>query len=197
MSEQPQRTSLPSPAFVALAGWIIPGSGYLLLRDYARGITVGITIVLLFFLGLIIGGIRCLEVPGFDAHGHKMFSYYTRGQVGDQPVLNLHVVPEVMPSGPGVIDAGWILTKRPIDELRNKPWNIPQILIGPLDLICDYWSTQVARPIDKSNLSLGYVAVRSHSRVNELGVLYTAVAGLLNLLAIIDSSHRAVRLEAV
>jgi hypothetical protein len=27
--------------------------------------------------------------------------------------------------------------------------------------------------------------------VNELGVLYTAIAGLLNLLAIIDSAHRA------
>ena len=31
----------------------------------------------------------------------------------------------------------------------------------------------------------------SHARVNEIGVLYTAVAGMLNLLAIIDASHRA------
>ena len=33
--------------------------------------------------------------------------------------------------------------------------------------------------------------VVSHGRVNEIGVLYTAVAGMLNLLAIIDASHRA------
>ena len=30
-----------------------------------------------------------------------------------------------------------------------------------------------------------------HARVNEIAVLYTAVAGMLNLLAIIDAAHRA------
>ena len=33
-------------------------------------------------------------------------------------------------------------------------------------------------------------------RVNEIGVLYTAVAGMLNLLAVIDASHRAAQAEA-
>jgi hypothetical protein len=32
--------------------------------------------------------------------------------------------------------------------------------------------------------------VRSHSRTNELGTLYTAVAGMLNLLVIIDAAGR-------
>ncbi len=36
----------------------------------------------------------------------------------------------------------------------------------------------------------------SHSRVNEIAVLYTAVAGMLNLLAMIDASHRANHSEA-
>ena len=36
----------------------------------------------------------------------------------------------------------------------------------------------------------------SHSRVNEIGVLYTAVAGMLNLLAIIDAASRAEQLRA-
>ena len=33
----------------------------------------------------------------------------------------------------------------------------------------------------------------SHARVNEIAVLYTAVAGMLNLLVIIDSAARASR----
>jgi hypothetical protein len=32
---------------------------------------------------------------------------------------------------------------------------------------------------------------KSHARLAEIGTLYTAVAGMLNLLAIIDSSYRA------
>jgi hypothetical protein len=36
----------------------------------------------------------------------------------------------------------------------------------------------------------------SHSRINEIGVLYTAVAGMLNLLAIIDAASRAERLRS-
>jgi len=35
------------------------------------------------------------------------------------------------------------------------------------------------------------VAQLSHARVYEIGVLYTAVAGMLNLMAIIDSAYRA------
>ena len=37
------------------------------------------------------------------------------------------------------------------------------------------------------------VGAKSHARVNEIGVLYTAVAGMLNLLAMIDAAHRAAR----
>jgi len=31
----------------------------------------------------------------------------------------------------------------------------------------------------------------SHARVSDIGILYTAVAGMLNLMAIIDASYRA------
>jgi hypothetical protein len=43
------------------------------------------------------------------------------------------------------------------------------------------------------NEKAGYVL--SHARVNEIGTLYTAVAGMLNLLAIIDSAYRSARQE--
>ncbi|HET6252330.1 MAG TPA: DUF6677 family protein [Tepidisphaeraceae bacterium] len=197
MADQPHSDSTASPALVALAAWVLPGAGYLLLKDYARGMTVGITIILLFFFGLLIGGIRCLEVPGYDPHGHKLFSWYVNGTLNGNSVPIAHTSTEPPSSTDGARQFGWTFYEHPVEELRSKPWNIPQFLFGPMDLLCDWWAVQVARPIDPEHPSKGYVAVRSHSRVNELGILYTAVAGLLNLLAIIDSSHRAIRTEAV
>jgi hypothetical protein len=80
------------------------------------------------------------------------------------------------------------MTRHPLDEIRNKPWSIPQIMMGPIDLLCDMWSLQASQRAGETSHAIG---TRSHSRTNEIGVLYTAVAGLLNLLAIIDSAYRA------
>jgi hypothetical protein len=192
MSEEPNRSSTISPALVALAGWIIPGSGYLLLHQWARGLTIGITILALFFFGLLIGGVRCLDVPGYDAHGKKEFIWLEVSS--DRTVARQGTsVPEPEDRERFTVeDVKWALTARPIDEIRAKPWSIAQIMFGPLDLLCDWWSIKVS-PTDVA--SAASAGVRSHSRVNELGVLYTAVAGMLNLLAMIDSSHRAARSE--
>jgi hypothetical protein len=156
-----KHASLSLPFLVALVAWVFPGAGYLLIKQRARGITIGITILVLFFSGLLIGGVRCLEVPGYDAHG-------------------------VQVSGPS----------HPVDEVRAKPWTIAQIMMGPLDILCDWWSVSLAQPVDPNNPNSERIGSRSPSRVNELGILYTAVAGMLNLLAIIDSSHRASIAEA-
>ena len=189
MSDQSSRSSKPSAALVALAAWIIPGSGYLLLKEKARGLTIGITILVLFFLGLLVGGIRCLDVPGFNVHGQKTYFYLIRvtTQNGDTKLdaRSGDAVPR------DAVDQGWTLVRTPVDELRSKPWSIPQIMMGPIDVLCDWWAIAVSPPADISGVSPDTFAARSHSRVNELGVLFTAVAGMLNLMAIIDSSHRA------
>ena len=127
-------SSVPPP-IVALATWIVPGSGYWLIGQRGRALTVGITIVILFILGLLIGGMRVVDMP-----------------------------------------AGLFST--PVNAVSQKPWFVGQILAGPITLI--------ASSIGHDE---GYFA--SHSRVNEIGTLYTAVAGMLNLLAIIDAAYRA------
>jgi hypothetical protein len=57
--------------------------------------------------------------------------------------------------------------------IRAKPWYIGQVLVGPVAVVCG----RVAR--DPAYLT-------SHARVNEIGLLYTAVAGMLNLFAMLD-----------
>ena len=127
-------SSIPPPV-VALATWIVPGSGYWLIGQRGRALTVGITIIILFVLGMLIGGVRVVDVPN------------------------------------GVLSS-------PVNAVSQKPWFVGQILAGPITLIA-------------SSIGHDDAYFASHSRVNEIGTLYTAVAGMLNLLAIIDASYRA------
>src|ERR1043165_8715642 len=55
-------SSVPPP-IVALSTWIVPGSGYWLIGQPSRALTGGITILVLFILGLVIGGVGVVDVP--------------------------------------------------------------------------------------------------------------------------------------
>ena len=157
------------PAIVAVAGWLLPGSGYVLLGQRTRGLTVGITIISLFLFGLLIAGVRVIEVPGYDAQGQ-------------------HVLINVR-HGLGPVYREWIMTAEPTSELRDKPWSLPQVLNGPIAIVAGIISVHEATP-DPADPSQSRAPL-SHVRVNEIGQLYISVAGLLNLLAIIDASNRA------
>ena len=142
------------PFLVALAGWLLPGAGYWLIGHRARGVTVGVTVVLLFAFGLLVGGVRVLEVPFYDRNGKE--------------------------------------TNRDLlDEVRAKPWSIAQVMSGSAAIAGGAASVWASTP-DAEGVTRGE---ESHARVNEIAVLYTAVAGMLNLLAVIDSAHRAGRMR--
>ncbi|MFI5380074.1 MAG: DUF6677 family protein [Tepidisphaerales bacterium] len=127
----PQAFRVPSP-IAALAAWLVPGLGYVLMGERSRGITVGVTIILLFWLGLFISGMKIVDP----------FTSYT------------------------------------IQGILQKPAYMGQILTGPMAIIC-------------ARVAADPSFATSHSRANEIGTLYTAVAGMLNLLVIIDVSFRA------
>ena len=153
-----------SPPLVALAAWLLPGAGYLLLGQRTRGLVVGISILLLFVVGLLIAGVRVLDVPGYDATG--------------QPIeINTATGPE------------WVMKAQPLSEIRDKPWSVPQVLTGPVSLLAGAASVWAARP--SASHPDEPRGAESHVRINEIGSLYCSVAGLLNLLAIIDSASRS------
>jgi hypothetical protein len=170
----------PHPLLVGLAAWALPGLGYWLIGHRSRGITVGVTVVLLFVAGLFIGGVRSLEVPMVDRE--------------EVQVARLEVER----------DAARGITSRPPpdltlgDEIRAKPWSIAQFFNGPVGFVGAFFSaraSKVSMVVENGVTTLlPAPGVGSHARVNEIAVLYTAVAGMLNLLAIIDSAHRAGRM---
>jgi len=133
---------LPPPPLVAIAGWILPGSGYWLIGQRSRAAVVGITIILLFALGILISGIRVVEAPNMSAQGSI------------------------------------------VSRILQRPWFLGQVLTGPIGIASAYASDQAAK-------NPQYMNIQSKSRIAEIGTLYTAVAGMLNLLAIIDAAHRA------
>jgi hypothetical protein len=179
MADPARRNS--SPPLVALAGWLVPGGGYLLVGERARGLTIGITVVVLFFLGLLIGGVRALEVPGWDEQGRQI-RLNERGY-------------KVHPDDASYDRADWVLRRSVLSEVRAKPWSIAQVLTGPVAVVGAWWSISAASDPDGDGERTA-AGVLSHGRMNEIGVLYTAVAGMLNLLAMIDASHRATQAQA-
>ena len=64
MKTQSQKNPIPFLILVALAGWIIPGGGYLLLKEIARGLIIFVSITLLFCLGIYIGSIGIVDSVG-------------------------------------------------------------------------------------------------------------------------------------
>ena len=119
---------------VAIATWLVPGSGYLLLGQLARGLTIGLTVIILFVMGILIGGIHVVDPPIFVKGGN------------------------------------------PVAAVLQKPAYIGQFLTGVIGVYAG---------------RVGPTQPSSHARVSDIGTLYTAVAGMLNLMAIMDSSYRA------
>jgi hypothetical protein len=159
-------TSVPA-ALVVLAGWLIPGGGYLVLGQTARGLTICVTVLALFIGGLAIGGIRVIDVPGFKQ------GYPTRVDSRGRPLT---------PQDPQYNQGTWTLADGQLfSEVLAKIWYVPQLLNGPVAL----WASHAALDAARRGVAT------THARIMEIGTLYTAVAGVLNLLAIMDAASRS------
>jgi len=187
-----------SPATTALCAWIIPGAGYWVLGQKARGLTVGISVLALLIMGILIGGIRVMDPPGWGDYGYKV--QIVQRRVGRDQIEYKRVDPisAAQAADPRADDRdqvdGSALSQQPLAELSDRPWFVGQILCGPAALLASAVSVHAARPtaaaVAASDNPVQAVAI-SHARSWEIGTLYTAVAGMLNLLAIIDAAFRS------
>ncbi|MGD0767610.1 MAG: DUF6677 family protein [Tepidisphaeraceae bacterium] len=190
------RSLIRSIPMVCLFAWLMPGGGYLLIGQRARGATVAVTIIALFLAGILVGGIRIMDPPGWGQFGYmsQLVEKYDRRRQQLEGEYS-RVEPssseeEANPGSDGDKPAGPALLTEPLGELGDKPWYVGQILCGPMTLAASAVSVHVAHPPAGSQTAVEGVP-QSHSRSWEIGTLYTAVAGMLNLLVIIDSAHRA------
>jgi hypothetical protein len=183
-----------SPTLVTICAWLIPGMGYFLIGQRARAITAGAAIIVLFMSGILVGGIRIMDPPGWGQYGYM--SQMVQHSHGRQRMDNFYTRIEPLsadeardPGTDGDHIAGPALYVQPTAELADKPWYVGQILCGPITLAASFVSIHSARPSPSRPGEETWPS--SHSRSWEIGTLYTAVAGMLNLLVIIDSAYRA------
>ena len=179
---------VPPAPLVAVVGWLLPGAGHWLIGQRARGVAIGVSIVALFVLGLLVGGVRVVEVPGYNV------------DTGERQMVD---VPESRDPATGRVVASvraWALQATPLNEIRAKPWSVPQLMAGPIAAAAGVASVLAAAPVDPQHpkdASGNRVAVGAvtHARMNEIPSLYLSVAGLLNLMAVVDAAHRSVHLN--
>jgi uncharacterized iron-regulated membrane protein len=72
-----------------------------------------------------------------------------------------------------------------VDRKEDRLWYYAQSLCGPIAMAADYANQNYikALPEEKLNRATGL------GRVNELGTLFVALAGLMNLVVILDALH--------
>lgn len=127
----------------ALCGWLIPGLAHVLIGEKRRGAIVGVTIALLWLLGLLIGGVGVI-----DRHTSGIMYY---GQI-------------MLAPGVAVDIAMQRYFRAPLREFALRQ---------PSPYAPHHYQPSFGRP-------------------NEQGVLYTSLAGWLNLLALLDVLARPV-----
>jgi len=108
---------------VALTGWLIPGGGYFLIKQYKRSLIILVTIGFTFAVGLYVGSIGVID-----------------------------------PSG-------------------QRLWFYAQILVSPGVVAISKITSTGLYPV--------------HGRAGEMGQIYTGIAGLLNLLCVVNSAYLA------
>jgi hypothetical protein len=130
----------------ALAGWLVPGLGHIILGQVARGLAIMLAVIGLWLGGMLIGGIGVID------------SLSPPEGPGDQPKVSLWFIGQAMVA-PSLAINLFVENVNAVNRRENRFYPSPQ----------DYPAYQP---------SLG------HS--NELGTLSVALAGMLNLLAILD-----------
>jgi len=184
-TDGPQSTSVtPRPEhvnrerFEPIAGIlaiVFPGGGHLYLREYWRGIGVAVGVLGLFFGGLLIGGI--------DSVDSREDRIWFIGQALVGPIaFGVDYAHQNWYKGYGQTNGGAQLelrTANPDETREMRPdasGNVRPMLVPG----------NGARPPNTKSLA----------HVNEIGTLYATIAGMLNLIAILDALfHREHREE--
>ncbi|MBX3373270.1 MAG: hypothetical protein KF817_05495 [Phycisphaeraceae bacterium] len=134
----------------ALAAWLWPGLGHIVLGDRRRGAYIMLGLLFLVFVGLLIGG----------------------------------------------VDA--------VDSRSDRLWFLAQVIIGPLAFVIDWLRSGLlvdgppgwfGDPAWKSaylagaDAPMNWIRRTGISHVNEIGTLFIALAGLMNLAVMLDALH--------
>lgn len=161
--KQAAKSAAPSSTIAGLLAWIVPGLGHWYLGHRTRAIVIMVVITVTFWCGVAIGGV-----------------------------------------------------KSTVDPSENRLWFLAQICNGGHTIVAALWSSQLepivyrcpscgaslesrptgGEPCPNCRKAIGSVELASHTRLAfwpqvDIAIVYTGIAGLLNVLVILDAIARA------
>lgn len=173
----------------AILAFIFPGAGHVFLGESRRGVLIAAGILGLFFGGLLIGGIDVID------RKHNPVNLFGRSTVnawffGQAMVGPLTFGADYLHQNRfKVIDPATGEARSPRPEIRDMSGNVlaPAEVRGP---------GGIAQPGAPGQLP---PKSRSLGRMNELGVLFVTIAGMLNFIVILDAAfyRRKLRDKAI
>lgn len=180
----PQTTQTGFDPLAGVAAIVFPGAGHLVRREPHRAALVAIGILGLFFGGILVGGIDVI-----DSREDRVW-FFGQALVGPLAFgvdyVHQHHFKVVDPRGR-------VLRSALPDEARNPVDGSPIPIIKdpsgtPTATYTDAGKTVTISPARPPN-------IKSLSKVNELGTLMATLAGMLNLIMIIDAMFPTLRRE--
>jgi len=121
-------------------------------------------------------------VPGL---GHWILGYRRRAKYIAAGILGLYLA--------GLLIGGVNI----INRTDGFWWYCGQVCVGPETIVINYWREHHLPPDDPKDQTNYTYARPSYAKVNEVGTLYATLAGLLNLIAILDVLYKAPCAEGV
>lgn len=180
----PQPTQTGFDPLAGVAAIVFPGAGHLVRREPRRAALIAIGILGLFFGGILVGGVDVI-----DSREDRVW-FFGQALVGplafgvDYAHQNHFKV--VDPQGRTLRSALPDEARNPID---GSPIPIKKDANGvPTATYADNGKTVTISPASPPN-------IKSLSKVNELGTLMATLAGMLNLIIIIDAMFPTLRRE--
>ncbi|TWT92478.1 hypothetical protein Pla108_41040 [Botrimarina colliarenosi] len=176
-STEPTPIHLPNPKLAALLAWLFPGLGHLYQGRRAKGVLFMASIVGLFVAGMVIGG-------GKVAYASTLPLSPVPGYVYDG-------WPFICQSGIGVVAIpGWIERSRYLEG--EGPLAIPALYPPPTGERAARAPEAELSSIDQSGATVRHPDGPAKRRYDlgfrfEVGMVYTVIAGLLNLLVVYDA----------
>jgi hypothetical protein len=128
-------------AIAAIASWVLPGLGHLLVGDRSRGLIFLVAITLTFWTGVAIGGVKNTVSPN-----------------------------------------------------DRTLWFAGQICAGGHSLATLAWGSRIGAPAQTGKYPSSVIG---YGRTEEVSVVYTAIAGMLNILVILDVLVRAEQMTSL
>lgn len=173
----------PQPLAAVLA-FAFPGAGHWVLGHRDRAVRIAAGVLLLFFTGLFVGGVDAVD----RRENGLWFWFY--GQMWNGPLV--FGVDYVHQTQFKVIDPGSrVLRSARPNEFRNPITGVAETIV-----IDAKTGVPTADYTDPKTLQTTRVSparppkVRSVGKTSELGTLFIAVGGMLNLIAIIDATFK-------